>query len=188
MILNFSCLHPKVYPWTDYFSSGGSEDIRNGALNVMDFSINSSFENIGSYQSDHRALLITPPIWSGVGGFIVGMISLFPISFMCLIRSNIDMLYWIFVINILLSLWAVIAWTLLRFPVSCWIDTDSIICWDVVGYLLPMISIHKLDLFILVKAHLQIPFLLIGRYRTCCDSHIIGQQLQYKYLWVGMFQ
>ena len=43
------------------FVFGGNEERKNDALNVVDFSIYSSFENIESYQSDIRGLLTTSP-------------------------------------------------------------------------------------------------------------------------------
>ena len=44
------------------FLSGGSEESRNGALNVVDFSIFSLFENIEASHSYIRVLLTTSPI------------------------------------------------------------------------------------------------------------------------------
>ena len=64
----------------EYFFSGGSEERINGALNVVNFSIFSSFVNIESYHSYLRGLLTTPPILSGVAGFLVGPISFFIVS------------------------------------------------------------------------------------------------------------
>ena len=47
------------------FVSGGIKELRNGVLNVVDFSIFSSFEIIESYQSDWMGTLdyITNMIW-----------------------------------------------------------------------------------------------------------------------------
>ena len=44
------------------FVSGGSEYFRNGELNVVDFTIFSSFENIESYQLDLIFFKIKSPI------------------------------------------------------------------------------------------------------------------------------
>ena len=42
--------------------SSGNEERENGALNVVDFAIFSSFEKIESYQSDIKGILTTSPI------------------------------------------------------------------------------------------------------------------------------
>ena len=68
-------------------------------------------------------------IWSGVGGFVGRLISLFPIAWMCLIWFNIDLFYWIFVLTMLLYLRDAVTWTLLHFPFSCWIDIAYITFW-----------------------------------------------------------
>ena len=44
------------------FVTGGNEEGKNGALNVVDFAIFSSFGKIESYQSYIRGLLATYPI------------------------------------------------------------------------------------------------------------------------------
>ena len=45
--------------------------------------------------------------------------------------------------------------TLLKFPVSCWLDIASSTCWTVVGYFIPIISVHTLVLFLAVKEQFQ---------------------------------
>ena len=72
------------------FLSGGLEECRNGVLNVVYFTILSSFELIESYHSYLRGILTTPKIWSSVGYFVVILISLLPITWMCHIWLNID--------------------------------------------------------------------------------------------------
>ena len=85
-----------------------------------------------------------------------------PIYWMCLIWLNIDLFYWIFVLTMFLYIRAVITWTLLHFPVSCWIDIASRTCWTVVGSFLPMLRIHKFVLFLAGKARFQGLFFLMG--------------------------
>ena len=92
--------------------------------------------------------MIKSTIWYDVGGFVGRLISLLPISWIFMIWLNMDLFYWRFVLAIFLYLRAVIAWTLLYFPVSCWLDISSRTYWNVVGYFLPMLSIQKLVLFL----------------------------------------
>ena len=92
--------------------------------------------------------MTTYPIWSGVGGFVGRLISLFPIYWMCVIWLNMDIFSWIFVMKMLLSLQYVMTWTLLHFSVSCWIDISSRMFWTVFGSFMPILRIQKLVLFI----------------------------------------
>ena len=62
-----------------FFVSDGSKEHINGALNVVDFSIFSSFLNIGSYHSDLRGILNASTMQYGVVGFVGRLISLCPI-------------------------------------------------------------------------------------------------------------
>ena len=135
-IFNVSCIHPKIYPWKDYFVPGGSEECINGALDVVDFSIFSSFEKIESIQSDLRIILTTSPIWSGVVGFVEIIISFSPIDWMCLIWLNIDLFYWWFFLTVLFVSQGC---NDVHFPVSFWIDISSRTCWNVVDSFIPII-------------------------------------------------
>ena len=137
------------------FVSSGSEECRNGALNVVDFSNFSSFGMIGSYQSGLRGILTTKQIWSGVGGFARIIMSLLYISCMFLIWFNIDMFSWMFFLKMFLSMQAVFTRTLLYFPVDCCFDRYSITWWTVVGSFIPILIIHTLVLFIAIKSRFQ---------------------------------
>ena len=75
----------KDIPCLSIFVYGVNEERRNGALDVVGFSILSSFENIESYQSDLRGLLTKSTILYDVEGFVGRLISLLPISRMCMI-------------------------------------------------------------------------------------------------------
>ena len=68
---------PKYILGQSIFVSGRSEELINGALNVVDFSILSSFENVESYQSDLRGILTISSIWYDVCSFL-GWLFLFP--------------------------------------------------------------------------------------------------------------
>ena len=120
----------------------------------MHFSFSHHLKN-ESYQSDLRVILTTSPIWSDVGGFVEWLISLFPISCMCLIWLNVDLFSWRLVLIIFLSLRSVMMWTLLNLPVSCWLDMSPETCWNVVGYFFPMLRIQTLFLFLSDKALLH---------------------------------
>ena len=112
------------------------------------FPFSHSLKNIESHHSYLRMLLNTSPILSGVGGFVGRLISLFPMSYMCLILLNMHLFSWRFVLIMPLSLQAVITRTLLYFPVGCWIEMDYKTCYDDVGYFLPMLGIQKNFLFL----------------------------------------
>ena len=62
------------------FVSSGNEVSKNSALNLVDFTIFSSFQNIESHQSDIILLLTMSPIWSGVRVFVGRIIILSCIS------------------------------------------------------------------------------------------------------------
>ena len=85
--------------------------------------------------------------------FVLGrLIILLNISWMYMIWLNIDMFSWIFVLKIVLSLRAVIMWTLLHFYVSCWLDVASRNWWSFVGSFILMLRIYILVLFLARKA------------------------------------
>ena len=115
---------------------------------MEDFAIFSSFASIESYHSSQRGFLTTSPMLSGVGGFLVRLITLFRIALIYLIWLKMDMFSWIFVIKISLSLCAVITWTILHMSVRCWPDMVSMTCNTIVGYFLTMLIIHSLVIFI----------------------------------------
>ena len=71
---------------------------------------------------------------------------------MCLIWLNMHLFYIRFFLVVILSLRSVITFTLLHFPVSCWLDMASKTCWTVVGYFLIMMRIQTFVLFITVNA------------------------------------
>ena len=56
--------------------------------------------------------------------------------------------FWRLVLVMSLSLWVVMACTLLHCPVSWWLDMDSKNCWTDVGSFLPMMKIQTLVLFL----------------------------------------
>ena len=130
------------------FVSVGSKERRNCALNVGGFSIFSSFANIKSYQSALRRVFTIFPIWYVVGVFVVIIISLLFISWMCIIWLKIDIFPWRFVLTICLSLWDVMIWILSYFTVSYLLDIASMTCCMVVGYFFPILSTHTLVIFI----------------------------------------
>ena len=103
------------------FVSGGSKEHKNVALNVVDVSILSYFENIEPYHSYLRGILNESPILSGVGCFVGRLISLFPMACMCLIWLNMNIFDWRLVLIIFLSMQEVITCALLHFTVSCWL-------------------------------------------------------------------
>ena len=92
--------------------------------------------------------LTTNPIWSGVVVFLVRLISLFPISWMCLVLLNMHMFSWGLVLITSLSLRYVITCALFHFPVSCRLNMSYKTCCTVVGYFLPMMRIQTLVLFL----------------------------------------
>ena len=98
---------------------GDSYECSNGALNVIDFVILSSFANIEAYNSAHRGLLTTLPILSGVVVFVGRIIIWFPIDLVCLSLLNIDQFYLWFSSQIILSILDLIMWIHLQLPVSC---------------------------------------------------------------------
>ena len=57
---------------------GGNKDHKNGALNVVDFSILFVVWKIGSYQSYLRGILKTSPIWYSVVYFVGILTRFFP--------------------------------------------------------------------------------------------------------------
>ena len=95
-----------------------------------------------------RELLNKSPIWSGVGGFVERLISLFRMSCMCLIWLNINLFYRRLFLMMSLSLRAVMTCTLLYFPVSFWLDMASKTCWTDVGSFLPIMRIQTLVMFL----------------------------------------
>ena len=70
---------------------------------------------------------------------------------MCLVLLNIHIFSWRLVLMISLSLKVVMTCTLLRFPVSFWIDIYSKNVCAVVGSFMPIIRIQTLVLFIAVN-------------------------------------
>ena len=95
-----------------------------------------------------RVILNAYPIWSGVGGFLWKLISLFSISWMCLIWLNVHLFSWILVLKIILSLRDVMTCTLLHFPVIFWLEMYYKTCWTVVGSFLTIMRIQTLILFL----------------------------------------
>ena len=77
------------------------------------------------------------------GGFVVRLISLFTIYWMCIIWLKMD-LFSSFFVKIFLTLHDTMAWSLLHLPVICWLEMSSMTCCTVFGYFLPMFKIHKL--------------------------------------------
>ena len=115
-----------------FFVSVSNEDRKNGAMNVVDFSIFSSFENMESHQSDIRGRLTRLSIWSGAGVLVWILISLFPITHIIMVSLNKNIVSLIFFLVMLLSPWDVMVWTLLHFPVICWPYISSKTCWTVI--------------------------------------------------------
>ena len=76
----------------------------------------------------------TSLIWSGVGGFFEGIISLLPIACMCLIWLKLYLFSFRFIFSIILPLWNLMMWTLLYLPGSCWVDIASMNFFTVVDY------------------------------------------------------
>ena len=95
-----------------------------------------------------RGLLTTSPIWSGVGGFVGRLISLFQMAYMCMIWLNMNLFSWRLVLMVSLSLMVVMTCTLLRFPMSFLLEMDSKTCWTDFVSFLPMPRIQILVLFI----------------------------------------
>ena len=120
--------------WCNHFVYDVNKERFNGTLKVVDFFIFSYFSNIDSYYYDVRIIFTTSPMWYGVGGFVGMLISVLPISWMCLILLNMVLFYCGFFLVVILSLRSVITWTLLNFPVSCWLEKSSMTCCNVVGY------------------------------------------------------
>ena len=159
------------------FFPGENNERWNIALNVVNFSILSQFVNIESYHSSWRGLLTTSPMWSGIGGFVGRLMSLFPMVSMCLIWLNMDLFSWIFSLKIFLPLCYVTTWILLYLTLICWLDMASVTCCTDVGYFLPILIIHTLVLFILGSS-LFYGIFFTEIHSTCCDAHIIGKGYQ----------
>ena len=132
-----------------------------------------------------RLLLTTSTIWYGVGGFVGKIISFYRMACMCLIWLNMILFYWRLVLIMSLSLRDVMIWTLLHFPVSCWIEMASekiglllVIfcqCWGSTNYSCFWMEMHGSVGF----------YLLIWRYMACCDIHSIVLQYRWECLLVG---
>ena len=99
---------------------------------------------VESYHSDLRGFLTTCPIWSGFGVFSEKYL-------VCYQWPVCVWFYWILVLTISLSLWAVMTCTLLNFPVSWLLEMASKTFWTVVGYFLPILRIQTLFLFLSEK-------------------------------------
>ena len=99
--------------------------------------------------------MTTSPIWSGIGGSVGRIISLFLIYCMCMIWLNMDIFYWRFVLTIFLSLRALMAWELLSFRFSCWPDISSRTCWTDIGSFLSILRVQTLVPFFPGKALFQ---------------------------------
>ena len=87
-------------------------------------------------------------IWSGVGGFVVKLISLYPISWSCLIWLNMNLFSWRLVLIMFLSLRDVMTCTLLYFYFNIWLEMASKTCWNVFGTFMLILSIQSLVLFL----------------------------------------
>ena len=79
----------------------------------------------------------------------------YPLDWMCLILLNMDLFYWIFVLTMFLTLWYLMEWILLNFPVNCLLDIYFIISCTVFVYFPPMLSIHTLFIFPAGKSRFQ---------------------------------
>ena len=110
---------------------------------------------IDSYHSYLRGLLTKSPIWYGVAGSVVRLISLFLMACMCLIWLNMDLFYWRLVLTTSLSLQDVMKCTLLYFTISFWHDMSYKTCWTVVGSFLKILRIQTLFLSIAGNAWLH---------------------------------
>ena len=130
------------------FVSGGIKECKNCTLKVLDVDIFSLFENVESNHSDRRGLLASSPIWSGVGGFVGRLISLFPITCMCLIWLSMNIFYCRLVLMLLLSIQAVMTCTHFHFTLSCWLEMAYKTSWTDVGYFLTLLRIQTFVLFL----------------------------------------
>ena len=70
---------------------------------------------------------------------------------MCLIWSNMHLFSWILVLIMSLYLRDVMTWTLLHFPVSCWLEMDYKTCWTVIGSFMPILRTQTLILFLSIN-------------------------------------
>ena len=61
---------------------------------------------------------------------------------------NVHLFSWILVLTIFLSLWSVMTFSLLHFPVSWWLYMASKTCWNIVGSFLKILKIQTLVLFL----------------------------------------
>ena len=88
------------------------------------------------YQSALRRLFTKFPIWYGVGGFLVRLISLLPIVWMCIIWLKVDMFPWRLFFTVFLCLRSVMTWIILHvtvrflvYPVSSFNKKKTLLTW-----------------------------------------------------------